>query len=135
MKNIIFSILALVAVADTAVARSIQRYQTIYTCEAKIERPGPIQGYNLEIVQDYATNTKLARMYPICPACMVEPTEVEITGETLAGTNLIYSGRWFKMTVYLETLIPTNNHFAKVVTPYLNKGQPLVMSCSENIYR
>lgn len=57
---------------------------------------------------------------------------IHLDQKTMVGTRLIYKNQTSKLTIALESLLPTRTHSATLVTPELNKGKAIPFTCVQN---
>lgn len=123
-RNLVLALIMSISSAASA-ASNINHW----ICRSSFGAGGPIQGQSLD-VQDLGDGTAVGTLYAICPVCMIMPNEILFTKIEQPNTQLIYSaGSDVKLTIQLETLVPTRSFLAELILPGLNDGKPVGFTC------
>lgn len=98
---------------------------------------GPIKGHTLTITKVFQGLGKpdqyRGTLYPICLTCRVIPTILQFPVRVQRGTVLTFAGPQGRLSIAIESLMPTLSHSAQLQIPSLNNGQPISFVCTSEM--
>ena len=130
MKSFVMGVMAVLVLAVQASAADVAFNVAEMTCVARGSEGYPQSGFRVKVVSDVSGENKMAVIIPICKSCIALPNYIPLTSDVVAGMLRVVEGPQFRLSVVLESFVPTKTHPASLYSSMINGGSETQLSCT-----